>query len=202
MVAERLIRDVCRLASASGCIVYASFRDRPGADVARLVRMGAHDVLTKDVDDSPRRIALSIRECLGLGALERLIDAAMAPLTPQQQTIIRWSIRRGIARSSVSDLAEDLGASTRTLRRRCDNLPGTSTRTLLAWGRMVHACRLLSHTTMSLEAIAESLDFSSVGDMHRKFHRLTQTRLSDVDRGDALEILVRALRAIALGASA
>lgn len=52
------------------------------------------------------------------------------------------------------------------------------------------------------ETIAESLDFSSVGDLRRKFYRLTQARLADVDRRDALELVVQALRAFELDASA
>jgi AraC-like DNA-binding protein len=202
LVSEELIGDACRLARGRGCIIYATFDGRPAGDVAKLVRLGIRDVVTRHVDDSPHRIAAAIRESLGMVKLEEMVAAPVSALTVHQQTIVRWSIRRGTARMSVSELAEVLGTSTRTLGRWCGGLPQASTSTLLAWGRVLHACRLLSHTTMSLETIAESLDFSSVGDLRRKFYRVTQARLTDVDRGDALELVVQALRAIALDASA
>lgn len=107
-----------------------------------------------------------------------------------QRTLLRWSIRHGHAPRSVEEMARDFHITTRTLRRWCE---GPSPQALISWGRTLHACRLLSHTDMSVESVALRLGFSSSGDIRRRFFTLTGMRLSAVDRRRVREEAVLAI---------
>lgn len=167
-----------------------------------LLDAGVRIVVTLSLDDSPHELAHAINVCTGMATISDLVQPFRPLLTPPQQMLLRWSIRRGTSRISVAQMAEELATSDRTLRRWCEGLGGLSTVDFLSWGRLLHASRMLSETDMSVEAICAALDFSDASDLRRKFQRVTGRRLSAVNREDALTSVIEGVRDRLLKASA
>ena len=167
----------------AGVVAYGDFSGRPaGNDPDALRAVGVRSILTLGVDDAPESIAAAIRDAVGEPEIREVVDRVTAALPWEQQMMVRWAVRNGWRPVTVGELAEGLGVTPRTLRRWCAAHPGLSPRTLLSWSRLLHACRLISHTHLSPGAAARVLGFSSQSDLYRKYERLVGRRFSDESR--------------------
>jgi AraC-like DNA-binding protein len=172
-----------------GLIAYGDFAGRPAADVVALVHMGVSAVLTLEVDDDPVGIARVMAQgttqqafrpvCRALTEryggilaplLERLLDAAVEPMTPDE-------------------ISERLGHKRRTLERllAAHGLPPPSR--LFTWFQLFHAVRLLEDPARTMENVAFSLGFGSGSALSSTGKRYTGFRLREIVRRGGVSYL-------------
>ena len=102
---------------------------------------------------------------------ELLEKQAQARIVPRSSNAVeQLLIRSGSHKLTISQVADALQLSVRTLRRRLDE-DGTSFRTLIERTRMQMAQKLLNEPGMTVAAVAERLGFSDAQTFRRAFKR-------------------------------
>lgn len=142
--------------------------DRP-APLAELIGAEA-DLLLERLAAATLREAGSTLEAWLIG---RLADWDADDL---RQMRVQAALARGFEGPSVSALAETLGYTVRTLRRRCEAYAGLSPKQLVMSGRMLRACDLLRASETPLAEIALHLGFSDQSaftNTFRHYHGMT-----------------------------
>lgn len=174
----------------SELMLYGEFSGHSiGRVVAELARAGVTRVVTVGIDDRPIQLAHQIQGACGQGVLERLLAGLekREAFSWKQQVAVQWAIRNGWRACSVGDMAQGVGVRPRTLRVWFDGYDALSPSRLLAWGRVLSACRLISVAGVDPPVAARRLGFSSYSDLCRKYRRLIRQRLPDDDGADLLD---------------
>jgi len=190
------IRDLTELCPV---IVYGDFRDRSvGSELPLLLDAGVDRIFSRGIDDPPAAIAAAMNRALRVDLLEPLLDEIEGALPWRQALVVRWAVRRGDRLTTVTELAKLAGVTPRTLRRWFEETSALTPQRLVSWGRILHVSILLDNTAYSASRVAHDLDFSSYGDVCRRYRDLTGESLSVHDRGSifatAAQAFEKALR--------
>ena len=137
-----------------------------------------------DVDDV-RALELAVLQNIDVQRVHRLLARAEERTPADASPIFRVFFRRAVEPCRVGDLAADLGATERSLQRRCRRLAIASPKRLSALARVFTVARLLNWSKRPLSTVALALGFSNDANCYRLLRRVLGSTLSrDMTRND------------------
>jgi len=154
------LRRIRRSHPSLALLVVGDFTDRE-MDLYHLGRMSVDGVIRLEEALTPRQVLSALEEAFSARLAEVVIQTAAADLPPLAQETIRWTIERAGPSSRVGDLARALAVSPRTLLRELRAMDLSSPRTLLLWGRLIHASHLLERPGETVENVAFRLGYAT-----------------------------------------
>jgi AraC-like DNA-binding protein len=161
-------------------IAYCAVSPCLSADIVSMVRAGAHELLIRDVDDSPHRLraifARARTTCTAAWAGTELAALVPRPVWAPVEYCLQ-NAYRGI---TVEEVARSAGIDRRTLTRRFARAGLPSPSAVVAWTRLVIAGVLLEDGGRPLEEIALELEFPSASALRAMLSRHTRLRPSEV----------------------
>jgi len=158
------LRRLRRSHPSLALLVVGDFTDRE-MDLYHLGRMSVDGVIRLGEDLTPRRVLSALDEAFATRLAEVVIQSVAADLPPLAQETIRWTIERAGPDSRVGDLARALAVSPRTLLRELRAMELSSPRTLLLWGRLIHASHLLERRGETVENVAFRLGYATAASL-------------------------------------
>ena len=157
-----------------------------------LARAGVHELVFREVDDSPAFLAKKF----SLGEETRAAAAVLARLASILPTrllaIADYALNFPRESHSVTTVASALGISRKTLTNWCarENCPPPGI--LITWCRLLLAAELLQASRRPVERIAHSLEFASGSAFRNLCHRYLARRPTALRAPGALEEAYRA----------
>ncbi len=164
------LRKFARKHPSVALIVCSDFSDRE-MELYHLGRVSVHGVLRLEENPAHRRIRTVVEEALAASLAEMVVRSAARDLPPLAQEALRWAIEHAAARPQVSDLAAALALSPRALHRESRTMNLAPPRTLLLWGRLIHATHLLERRRGSVEGVAFGLGYATGGALRKALKR-------------------------------
>jgi AraC-like DNA-binding protein len=149
-------------------------------DIVHMVRAGAHELLIRDVDDTPHRLrailARARSTCTATWARSEL-----SPLVPHQVwSPFEYCLQNAFRCVRVDEMARSAGMDRRTLTRQFARAGLPAPSTVAAWTRLVVAGVLLEDGGRPLEEIALELEFPSASALRSMLNRYTRLRPAEV----------------------
>lgn len=161
-------------------IAYCAVSPCLSADIVSMVRAGAHELLIRDVDDSPHRLraifARARTTCTAAWA-----GTELAVLVPRPVwAAVEYCLQNAYRCVTVEEVARSAGIDRRTLTRQFARAGLPAPSTVVAWTRLVIAGVLLEDGGRPLEEIALELEFPSASALRSMLSRYTRLRPSEV----------------------
>lgn len=171
-------------------VVYSDF-SRNRLDPFELGKYGIDAVIDAG-DDDP----VVIREAVARSFASATAGAVASDLEGRFPALmveaIRWAVENASTQSTAEALARNMGMSQAGLARELRSLKAPPSRSLLLWGRLLHAAHLLDGGR-TVESSALELGYSSGSGLHRAFHRRVGIPPGDVSAGGGLTLVLNAL---------
>ena len=169
-----------------------------GAQLVSLGRKGISEVILLGVEDTPPRISRTLHQAQGRFLKELLQGVLPAYVSGRSRTILMAAAGAICAGGHAPDLARALSISGKTLTRWCERAQLPPPRRLLAWLRVLLACRLLDDPDRTVGSVARACGYTSDSALRRAlldFLRAGPTPLREAGAGDsAARAFVQELR--------
>ncbi len=140
-------------------------------ELYHLGRANVDGVIRLEDNPTPREIRKEIRGALASSLAERVVQTVTRDLPPLAQEAVRWAIEHAADRPQVSDLASALALNPRSFLREMKTMAMAPPRTLLLWGRLIHASHLLERLHETVEGVAFGLGYASGGALRKALKR-------------------------------
>jgi AraC-like DNA-binding protein len=168
-------------------------------DILDLANAGVHELLFKSVDDGDAAIRAVLASAHQVRAGEIVYAAVERMIGPRTRPMIRYCLSHPTAARTVAAVARALGVNRKTLANRCaaDGMPAPGA--VVSWSEVLLTAYYLESGHITVEAIAQQLDFPSATALRNLLKRYLGLRPSDVRSAGGLKPVVaafaRALRA-------
>ena len=180
-------------------IAYAHLTAESARALVELAESVLQALITRGVDDSPRALRKLIDDATARSCEGHLWDALLQSVPSDVHPVLRYCIEHSAAPLGVSDVARALGIAERTMNSHLRRAALPSAQELTGWCRLVRVACLLNDRTLTLEVIAQRLDFPSASALHVLVRRLLVIGPRDLRRLGATTRLIAALRERLLG---
>ena len=149
-------------------VVYSDFSGRE-LDLFDLGRHQINAIMQVGLDDSPNAIRSTLDRSLASSAASVVGGALEGSVPAWAVAAIQWSMENSVDRPRVAALARGMGMSQDQLAKelKLHGLPPA--RTLLLWGRLFQAARLLHVGGQTVEEVAFALGYASSSALRRAF---------------------------------
>lgn len=149
-------------------VVYSDFSGRE-LDLFELGRHQINAIMQVGVDDSPNSIRSTLDRSLASSAASVVGEALQSSLPAWAAAAIQWSMENSVDRPKVAALAGGMGMSENQLAKELRRHGLPPARTLLVWGRLFQAARLLDVGGQTVEGVAFALGYTSSSALRRAF---------------------------------
>lgn len=157
-----------------------------------LVLAGAHQIVFEGVANTALVLATAIDTARRESAAEQVV-ARLQPLIPAPLQSLVHAVLANTMLTSVSLTAAALGVHRKTLVNRCQKSGFLAPGEVIAWTRLALAGYHLERTGLTIEAIANLLEFPSHTSLRNLVKRYTGLTASQVRDGAGLKAVIDAL---------
>lgn len=138
-----------------------------GAELLSLGTSGISEVILLGIEDTPPRISRTLHQAQGRFLKELLQRTLPAYVSGRARIILVAAAGAVCAGGHAPDLARALSVSTKTLTRWCERAYLPPPRRLLAWLRVLLACRLLDDPDRTVGSVARACGYTSDSALRR-----------------------------------
>ena len=187
--AAGLARQVTRLFPSMPVIGYCSLRADESQDIIALSSAGVHELVFKQQDDHAvllRGILQSAEQACTADLVMHHLDG---DLPPRMRPLVEYCLTNPEQAHSVDEVARALGVNRKTLVNHCrsENFPPPGS--VIAWCLLLLTAGLLATPGVTVERIANQLNFPSATALRNMLKRYTGLRPAYLRTADALEKL-------------
>lgn len=158
-----------------------------------LVLAGAHQIVFEGVANTALTLATAIDTARREGAADQVF-AKLQPLIPMELLSLVQAVLANTSLASVSSAAAALGVHRKTLVNRCRKSDFMAPGEVIVWARLALAGYQLECTGLTIEAIANLLDFPSHTSLRNLIKRYTGQTASQIREGEGLMAVIDAFR--------
>jgi AraC-like DNA-binding protein len=181
-------------------IGFSSGRAEERRDALALIHAGVHTVVFADLDHAATSVRHLVEEATHACAGQQLLKRLSPLVAPDVHHVLLFALHYPERCPRVGALARGLGVHRRTLVNLCHRSGLPAPEILLTWCRVMVAAYLLITTRITVEQIANSLDFPSANAMRNLFNRrMGATPLEVRAEWDVERIIARFRGDLALG---
>jgi len=165
-------------------VALGDFTRCPPADAFALARLGVREIICTAGAGAAARVAAALDAHLERGEMETVVEELAGVVPPAVQRWLAPVLLSPGEGATVPELARAARCSPRTLRRTLHGAGLPTAEELLAWRRLLHACRLLDDGR-SADSVARAMDFSTGSALRKSLKRLTGLRPGELRRQGA-----------------
>lgn len=140
-------------------------------DAMALIHSGVHTVVFADLDHAAASVRHLVDEATHACAGQQLLKRLTPLVAPEVHHVLLFALHYPERCPRVGALARGLGVHRRTLVNLCRRGGLPAPEILLTWCRVMVAAYLLITTRLTVEQLANSLDFPSANAMRNLFNR-------------------------------
>ena len=175
-------------------VLYCTLTAEASRDVLEFARAGVNDIVFRGLDDVRVALRAAIHAAVDHSAAEWTL-AELEPLMPSNvSSIVRYCVENGRRNVGVEDVALALSVTRKTLVNRLKAAGYPSTSSLIAWGRLLRAARLLNDPGRSAEQVALLLGFANGSALRNMMKRYTGLTTTEVRENGGLRCVLRAFK--------
>jgi AraC-like DNA-binding protein len=167
MGALRLLR---KAHPAATLLVASDFTGRE-MELYHLGRMHVDGVIRMERSPPGREVRRVLEAAIGASLAHTVVHRVGHELPTLAQEAIRWAIEHAEARTQVSQFAAALAVSPRAFHSKMKALGLVTPRSLLVWGRLIRASRLLERSHETVESVAFHLGYATGGNLSKALKR-------------------------------
>jgi AraC-like DNA-binding protein len=158
-----------------------------------LTRAGVDELILHGFDDATS-FRTALVSALGTSALSHALEELRRVVPDDMMPTVEYCLGRAARSPTVEEVAAALGVHRKTLASRASSAGLPSPRSLIAWGRLLVAARMLEDPRRSVEDVARALGFSAAAELRNMFRRYTRLRPLEVRHAGGMECVLALLK--------
>jgi AraC-like DNA-binding protein len=159
-----------------------------------LTRAGVDEVILRGFDDAATSLRTALVAALGTSALSHALEELRRVVPDDMMPTVEYCLGRASRAPTVEEVAAALGVHRKTLASRASSAGLPSPRSLIAWGRLLVAARMLEDPRRSVEDVARVLGFSAAAELRNMFRRYTRMRPLEVRHAGGMGCVLSLLK--------
>lgn len=180
-------------------VAYCTLSPFVALDIVTATRAGLTAAGLHGYADFPALLRRVIADAECEGVTDAALEVVSSRLTPATRRVVQYCVANAHVAPTVEEVATALGVRRKTVAAwlSAAELPPAST--IVGWGRVLLAARLLESNAHSVERVAHTLGYDSGAALRHMLARYTGLRAAEVRAGGGLAAVLP-LFAIAFGA--